>query len=118
MRAGGTLGSLRGDFTQPGGLVKASWSFVLNRSQSRVGGVLRVRKLEEGNEGGGAARAKAARQEEQMGDPLSREGVVVRKGVDEGAGQTVGLAGPVQIPVSRPRGQHALKKGELQRALI
>lgn len=71
-----------------------------------------------GKEGGGAARAKAARQEEQVGDLLSRDGVVVRRGADEGAGQTVGLAGPVQMPLSRPCGQHALKKEELQRALI
>lgn len=77
-----------------------------------------VGRLEQDNEGCGAARAKAARQEEQVGDRLSRDGVVVRRRADEGAGQTVGLAGPVQMPLSRLRGQHALKKEDLQRALI
>lgn len=48
-----------------------------------------VRKVEKGNEG----------KKEQVHEEL-----VVRKGVDEGAGQ-------VQMCLSRLRGQHALKKG-------
>lgn len=55
---------------------------------------------------------------EQVDDGLSPEGVVERKGADEGAGQRMGLAGNVQMSLSRFHGQHALKKGELQRVVV
>lgn len=55
---------------------------------------------------------------EQVDDGFSHEGVVERKRADEGAGQMKGLAGNVRMSLSRFHGQHALKKGELQRVVV